>query len=126
MARVKGPLLSVSASGSFGNGAIQFRSKGQTTGVILPALKRATAGPQPASEPQTRQRARFRKARDAWHGLDPLARAPFNARAAAGGYSNGWAAFLADYLARSIYPPEFLLLADGQPVLDFYGDYLSI
>jgi hypothetical protein len=98
MARVKGPLLSLSASGNF-RGLMEFRTGGGTTVVC------GTRTPPGYRTPNQRAQAeRFRQAKDAWNGLTALERAGWRDAAIGTGLS-GYKLFLSEWFTQRITPP---------------------
>jgi hypothetical protein len=98
MARVKGPLLSLSASGDF-RGLMEFRTGGGKTVVCG---SRQPPGYRTAS--QRAQAEKFRQAKDAWNGLSPLERAGWKDAAIGTGLS-GYKLFLSEWFTQLIAPP---------------------
>lgn len=79
MARIKGPLMSVEASGQWG-GALLFR-KGKAGGHVsrLPAAD--ARGTRPATQAQLAVRSRYTQGREAWNALTSDQRAVWMERA---------------------------------------------
>ena len=126
MARVRGPLMSLDATGQFG-GAICFRH--HEGGVhVLPVVAPGsrTKGWKPSAA-QVAQRGRYREANAAWRALGAGERGEWNDLArGTGGNVSGWNLFLKAWLANPvavispallIEPATLLLLEAGDGVL---------
>lgn len=98
MAKVKGPLFSVAASGKF-NGVMEFRAGATQTTVHGP---RAKGGPRSAA--QLAQSLRFGNAVAAWKALDEAGKAAWKTAGAAAGMT-GYQLFISEYQTQNISPP---------------------
>jgi len=125
MARVKGPLMSFSASGSVGQGLVQFRTTRNGPQVVIPALGRSSRQ-QSASPQQATIRAEVAGIAAEWRTLSPSARAWWLDQARATTAPNGWNLFLAARLYELRNPVNALTLADGRPITDGYGRRLLV
>lgn len=101
MARVKGPLFSLSASGEFRG--MEFRTGSGSTVVAAPKVVQA-----PRRPAQLAQQAAFQAAITAWNSLDANSRQTWRTAASTIGIS-GYQLYLREYLAQAITPP-------GQPL----------
>lgn len=99
MARVKAGLLSLGASGEFGN-LIEFRmtSHGQQAIPIRRKTNKRSAA-------QANQANRFKAATAAWNGLGPEQKEAWNT-AAEGTGKIGYRLYLSEYMNQGIQPPE--------------------
>lgn len=98
MAKVKGPLFSLSASGNF-QGLIEFRT---TDGQTVAAGPKAYVPPRtPAQAEQTN---RFKDAVIGWRALDPAGKAAWAAIAPSN--TSGYRLYISEYLNQNIYPPD--------------------
>ena len=103
MPKVKGPLFSLSASGTFKN-MLEFRTGGGKT-IVAPAR-----APNPIrSLAQQGQSTRFKNASAAWASLGNTAQATWKARATKLG-KKGYQFFLAEYIGQKITPPALPIL----------------
>ncbi|MDS4029493.1 MAG: hypothetical protein RKO66_05420 [Candidatus Contendobacter sp.] len=102
MAKVKGPLFSLAASGSFRG--MEFRTGGGETTVAAPREIQAQRRPA-----QVAQNNRFRNALEAWNGLDAEAKAAWIAGAVGTGMS-GYKRFISEYMMQNIIPPNIPLM----------------
>lgn len=98
MARVIGPLFSVSASGLF-QGIVEFRTGGGRTIAATPK-----AYVPPRTPAQAEQTNRFKDAISGWRGLDETARTEWKTRAPSG--MTGYRFYIAEYFNQDIYPPS--------------------
>lgn len=98
MARVVGPLFSLSASGVF-QGIIEFRTGG---GRTIAATPKAYIPPRTAA--QAAQTNLFKDAISGWRGLDEATKAGWANRAPAG--ATGYRFYLSEYFAQNISPPN--------------------
>lgn len=115
MARVKMPLMSLSASGEVGNKALQFRTTRHGAEVVIPALVRSPAKKH-TSPAQADIRMTFREAKNEWAELDGNAKAEWAEIARLSGVSSGWNAYLAMRMKGRTLDPDILTLANGQPL----------
>lgn len=88
MAKITGPLMSASAAGNWGKGALQFRRGLQATHAYRPAPP-GTVNQGPASPNQARIRQTYRGARADWTALSAPERTAWNTQARPLGLS-GW------------------------------------
>jgi hypothetical protein len=103
MARIKGPLMSLSASGALGRDLL-FRS-GRKAGHVYRPADPCRVNQAEASAPQAAVRAVYRQAAASWRVLDPSQRAAWQARAAASGTgATAWNLYLADFHKASAGP----------------------
>lgn len=102
MARVKGPLFSVAASGKFKG--MEFRTGGGTTTV---ATQRTP--PRERTPAQIAQATRFQVAVTAWKALDDTTHQQWK-QAAQGTGNSGYQLYIAEYIGQAITPP-------GQPAI---------
>lgn len=102
MAKVKGPLFSLSASGKFGE-ALEFRTGGGKTTVSA-----ARVCTKPRSEAQAAQSSRFSDAVAGWADLSELQKGNWKTWAKPTKL-NGYQLYLSEYSTQNIHPP-------GQPV----------
>lgn len=94
MARVKGPLMSLEASGNTTGAAMQFRTVGGRTHVYRPpAPESQNQGPPTPGQEAIRQR--FKVAVASWAALIPQARLAWHEKAAPHGVS-GFTLFIQD------------------------------
>lgn len=103
MATVKGPLLSLSASGEFA-GLMEFRTG--ANGTVVTGIRQVSATRSPA---QAAQSQRFANAVAGWQALTTTQKAAWKARGPAFGL-NGYQLYLSQYQAQGITPP-------GQPTI---------
>lgn len=102
MATVKGPLLSLSASGEFA-GVMEFRTG--ANGTVVTGIREVQAGRTAAQQAQS---TRFANAVSGWQALTTTQKAAWKTKAAP--YSlTGYQYYLRQYQAQGIVPP-------GQPV----------
>lgn len=99
MPKVKGPLMSATASGTFRN-MIEFRTVGNATRVA----GRRTA-PRTRTAAQQVQSARFAAAVGGWGRLDVPGKASWKA-AAAGTATTGYQLYLREYQRQAIVEPD--------------------
>ena len=126
MARVKGPLMSMTASGSIAQGGLQFRQTRHGPQVVIPALSRQEKHPTTPSTAQLRQRADFTAARDQWRALDEAERSNWREQARAMDAPNGWSLFLRHAIGPGFYPTDFLTTPDGQAIKTRFDGWLTI
>lgn len=93
MAKITGPLMSASAAGNWGKGALQFRAGASGRIHAYRPADPTTINQQPASAAQETTRQSYRAAVAEWQLLDDAARAGWNERADSEGLS-GWNLFL--------------------------------
>jgi hypothetical protein len=99
MAKVKGPLFSLSASGEF-NGMMEFRTVGGST--VAAGIKRRVP---PRSPSQAAQTQRFRQAVNGWRSLTIEQRNTW--RAAGPAHSmTGYQLYISEYQTQGIQPPN--------------------
>lgn len=98
MARVKGPLFSLSATGEFKG--MEFRTGGGSTVVAAP--KTVLAPRRPA---QIAQQAAFQTAVNAWKALDANGQQTWRTAAQNTGMS-GYQLYVSEYLTQAIVPPD--------------------
>lgn len=103
MAKVRGPLMSLSASGTY-RGHLEFRSGAEETVVAGPRVLKPTRTPAQQSQAQ-----RFGQAIAGWRDLTPTAKADWLAAAQGTGLT-GYQLYLRQYQLQHINPP-------GQPTL---------
>lgn len=99
MAKIQGPLFSVSASGSIANAMTHRATK---SGAVVQAKSHPTG---PASEAQQRERIRFATAMHAWDQLTPEQRAPWEALTATVPLSD-YKLYVREYLLQRVIPPN--------------------
>lgn len=99
MPKVKGPLFSVSASGTYRD-ALEFRARGNATTVAAPRRVEP-----PRSLAQQAQAARFALAIQGWREASPATKAAWKA-AAAPLDLNGYQYYLSEYAHQAVQPPE--------------------
>lgn len=99
MAKAKGPLLSLGASGKFGN-LFEVRAKDGEHNII--PIRRTPGQRSPA---QQNQADRFRAASAEWSALTPEQKAIWNA-AAEGTGMIGYRLYLSEYMNQGIIPPN--------------------
>ena len=100
MSKVKGPLLSISASGKIADSIVFGKWKGVK-------YARAYMAPpyNPQSSAQTAQRTKFSAAVALWQGKDASVKSDWNARAQALGYNmSGFNFFVQQYIAQGADP----------------------
>lgn len=102
MATVKGPLMSVSASGTYSN--IVFSATGDKT--IAGGTRQKLPGRTPAQQAQAEK---FKTATEGWSTLDEPTKDLWKA-AAEGTGNNGYQLYLSEYMGQFIIPP-------GQPII---------
>lgn len=98
MAKVKGPLFSLSASGTY-EGLITFRPVGNGTSAGRPPRSR-----QPRSQSQLDNAANIANMSASWSGLDAGVRAAWNACAVTLGFRSGYNLFWAQWLIQGSAP----------------------
>jgi len=98
MARVKGPLMSLAASGVW-DGSIEFRSGNGKTMAAGTRKRKAER-----SAAQLAQSAKFTQAIVVWRSLDSGTRQAWKTASQLTGL-NGYQFFLAEYSAQNINPP---------------------
>lgn len=125
MARVKGPLMSASATGSIGRGLVQFRMTRHGPQALTPALTRP-AQPQPPSSEQRLCRNDVRELAAAWSQLDPGEQATYAAIADRWQYPNGWSAYLSAALPAVRNAAHTLTTADGRALITAAGFRLRV
>lgn len=103
MPKVKGPLLSVSASGTY-RGLLEFRTTGDTTTVAGPRQIKPAR-----SQAQQQQASRFQTAITGWNALATEDKNLWKA-AAESLNLNGYQFYLSEYQSQNIVPP-------GQPII---------
>lgn len=101
MARVKGPLFSLSATGEFKG--MEFRTGSGSTVVAAPKVVQA-----PRRPAQLAQQAAFQTAVQAWKALDANGQQAWRTAAQNTGLS-GYQLYISEYMTQAIVPP-------GQPV----------
>lgn len=101
MAKVTGPLLSLSASGEFA-GLMEFRTG--TAGTVVTTVRSVRP---PRSPAQAAQSQRFANAVSGWRDLSATQKADWKTRGAAYALT-GWQYYLRQYQEQGITPP-------GQP-----------
>jgi hypothetical protein len=101
MAKVKGPLFSLSASGEF-NGMMEFRTVG--SGTVAAGVKSRVP---PRSPAQAAQTARFSRAVGGWRTLTLEQRNAWRTAGPAHGMT-GYQLYISEYQTQGIQPP-------GQP-----------
>ena len=102
MAKVKGPLFSLSASGAF-NGIVEYRTTGGQT--IAAGIKAYVPPRTPAQAAQTN---RFKDAVGGWRTASPEQKAAWNAAAPA--TTTGYRYYLSEYILQNVQPPGHPLL----------------
>ncbi len=102
MAKVKGPLFSLAASGSFRG--MEFRTGSGETTVAAPRTVGVSRRPG-----QVAQNQRFKTALEAWGALSQEQKAGWIASATGTGMS-GYKLYISEYLNQNIYPPNQPLL----------------
>lgn len=125
MVRVRGPLFSHQASGSIGNGTIQFRTTKHGAQVILPGAGKPTANRTPTAN-QAETRAQFKGIAADWRALGAELKAYWSAQASAKNLPNGWSAYLAYRMTEALDPARLLTTPDGEPITDGRGRRLFI
>ena len=103
MAKIQGPLMSMSASGSIADAVTHRATK---HGAVAQAKSKPTG---PASEAQHRERLRFANAMHQWDSLTPEQRAPWEALATAHPL-NDYKIFVREYLLQQVVPPNLPLI----------------
>lgn len=103
MAKLRGPLMSISATGSIAS-LLTYRATRTGSVVQRPPIPRA-----PPTFPQTSERARCAATAANWRTLDAAARAPWDALATARG-SSPWITFFTESTIQQIVPPDLPLL----------------
>lgn len=103
MPKVKGPLFSVSASGTYRD-ALEFRTQGAQTTVAAPRRMAA-----PRSPAQQDQAARFALAIQGWREATPILKDAWKSAAAPLGLT-GYQYYLSEYANQGVQPP-------GQPII---------
>jgi len=103
MSKVKGPLMSLSASGVW-NGLIEFKSGGGATQAVGTRKRKPER-----TEAQLAQSAKFTTAIEAWRGLDTETHQAWKFASQLTGL-NGYQFFLAEYSAQNINPPDLPLV----------------
>ncbi|MEI6661609.1 MAG: hypothetical protein WCL01_05755 [Comamonadaceae bacterium] len=99
MVKVRGPLMSLAASGVW-DGSIEFRSgNGKTMAAGIRKRKPVRSAAQLA------QSAKFSQAIETWRGLDTGTRQAWKTASQLTGL-NGYQFFLAEYSAQHINPPD--------------------
>lgn len=125
MVRVKGPLFSGTATGTLGNGQLQFKNAPGGPQAILPALAR----PRRASRPTATQsaiREAFRGAAHDWGTLDAAARDAWSYTASRAGLANGFTAYVRQSLNEHAANLAYLTCPDGSYIVNAEGSRLSI
>ncbi len=125
MARVKNPLMSMTASGSIAQGGLQFRDTRHGPQVVIPALGKSSRQ-QAASPQQAEIRADFASIAAEWRALSPSSRDWWHEQAKATAAPNGWNLYLSERLNALRNPPNMLTLPDGRPITDGYGRRLLV
>lgn len=97
MAKVKGPLFSLAATGKFRG--IEFRTGGGETTVAGP--KTITTPRRPA---QVAQGQRFKAAVEAWNALPPADKDLWKASASGTGM-NGYQLYISEHINQNVIPP---------------------
>lgn len=123
MARVKGPLHSLEAHGNLAGGLLQFRGQADTAHAYRPREPRRQNQFRPSTR-QSQQRARFARARAAWHAMEIQDRADWRVKAKAYGLT-GWNLYLSIALRLDTVPALALLTDTGFPLLTDLLDYLE-
>lgn len=103
MAKVQGPLMSVSASGSVANAATHRATK---HGAVVQQKSKPTG---PASEAQQRERLRFANAMHQWDQLTTEQRAPWVLLATTHPLDD-YKIFVREYLLQQCVPPNLPLV----------------
>lgn len=112
MARVKGPLMSMEASGNVA-GQLQFRGNRHGTHVYRPTDPRQQNQGQ-ATQKQTAVRARYRQINAAWNAMSAPERDDWNATAETDPRAvSGWNLYLAAAMATGNQPTTLTWDADG-------------
>lgn len=115
MAKVTGPLFSITAHGNLAGGAMQFRVDRGRAHVYKPQPPKQQ-NQQPASANQTAQRERFNAVKAIWRGFDQWQRDKWEEQAEKFGTMKGWSLFLAEYLPASVGLDNILTTADEEPI----------
>jgi len=125
MVKVRGPLFSSQASGSIGNGTIQYRTTRNGPQAVIPSAGKPKANPVPTPN-QAERRAEFKAIAADWARLEADTKAYWSQIASARALANGWTAYLAYRLAESFDPARALTLPNGEPITDGHGRRLFI
>lgn len=99
MARTKGPLFSVSASGDF-RGVMEFRSGGGRT--IVAGAKQSHPARTAAQQAQAQK---FTRAKDQWNLLSADARQVWRTAAQGMGVT-GYQLYISEYINQNVTPPD--------------------
>ena len=125
MVKVRGPLFSNQASGSIGNGTIQFRTTKRGAQVVLPGAGKPTGNRTPTPN-QTETRDQFKGIAAEWQDMTPELKAYWSTQATTKSLPNGWSAYLAYRMAEALNPARLLTTPTGEPITDGYGRRLFI
>lgn len=98
MAKVRGPLFSLSASGAF-NGIVEYRTTGGQT--IAAGIKAYVPPRTPAQAAQTN---RFKDAVGGWRAATEQQKAAWSAAAPTG--TSGYRYYLSEYILQNVQPPN--------------------
>jgi hypothetical protein len=120
MVKVRGPLFSSQASGSIGNGAIQYRSTKTGPQAVIPSAGKPSTGRAPTKHQATVQ-ATFQLARDAWSALSAEEKANWAHVADTTNAPNGWSAFLSRFMTGEYAPWEALRTPPGLVIRNAAG-----
>ena len=120
MVKVRGPLFSHQASGSIGNGAIQYRSTRHGPQAIIPSAGKPSKG-RAATKHQATVQTTFRLARVAWNALSPEEQAIWSQVANTTDAPNGWSAFLSHFMSGEYAPWEALRTPPGLVIRNAAG-----
>lgn len=123
MARTKGPLMSVNATGNWGKGTIQFRAGKNGTHAYRPADP-TTVNQAQATAAQETVRERYRLARTAWQAIDIEERQAHDAAAATQGMS-GWNLFMQKITTGQRIETTMIQADDYQPIQTNTGQVLT-
>ena len=125
MARVKGPLMSMTASGSIAQGGLQFRQTRNGPQVVIPALGQPKRQ-QAATPRQSTIRAIFEAAAREWRSTSPELKQHWNAQAQGTRHASGWELFLSTRMTEAVPPRNLLITPDGAPITDGRGRRLFV
>ena len=125
MAQVKGPLMSMTASGSIAQGGLQFRATRHGPQVVIPALGQAPSK-RIASPRQASIRAIFEAAAREWRTTSAELKADWSAQALGTQHASGWEFFLATRMREAVPPRDLLITPDGAPITDGRGRRLFV
>ncbi len=123
MARTKGPLFSLAATGNWGKGTIQFRGGKHGTHAYRPADP-TTVNQAQATTAQAATREKYRIAQAAWQAISIEERQAHDAAATTQGMS-GWNLFMQRITTGQQISTAVLMTDDRQPIQTNTGQVLT-